>query len=477
MSVKNGSRGTSQPARRALSEAKPTPFWLDSPNAPDVHPALVGDESADLTVVGGGFTGLWTALTAKERDPSRDVVVLERQSSPSGASGRNGGFMLGAFVDYFNLPKYPGQEKEMMDIARDNRAQIEAALARNEIDCDFSPNGWVITATRPWHHDRLKYVKETGEQVGLTSIAWDRSEVQDALHSPEFLAGVYQPEAVATVHPGKLAWGLKRACERAGVRFFENTPATSLDDRSAGIKVKTSLGSVTSAQVALATYAHPSLIPSLRHWRIPVYSHVLATEPLTAAQMDAIGWEGRQGFIDLDPFLFYYRLTKDNRIIWGYVDATSHWNRGVRAEYEQDFAVFDSMAAAFMRRFPQLEDVNFSHRWGGALDTSSRAAPLFGTTKKGRVAYALGYQPGVGASRAGATIMLDLLEGASTPYTQLKLVSGGRMHGRPSLRPFPPEPFLSIGMKVAHRAVLKQQETGQHNVVTKTLERLGFILF
>lgn len=463
------------PARRALADAEPVPFWLDRPDAPQVHRALVGDETADLTVVGGGFTGLWTALTAKERDPSRDVVLLERESCPSGASGRNGGFMLGSFVDYFYFPKYKGQEQAMMDIARDNRAQIEAALQRNEIDCDFEPTGWVMTAIRHWHLDALREITEASESVGMASIPWDQDQIQDALRSPQFLAGVFQPEAIATIHPGKLAWGLKRACERAGVRFFERTPATAIEEVRAGIRVTTPFGTVTSAQAALGTYAHKSLIKSLRWWRIPVYSHVLATEPLTDDQMASIGWDGRQGFIDLDPFLYYYRLTKDNRIIWGYVDATLHWNRAVRAEFEQDFTVFDGMASDFMRRFPQLEGIHFSHRWGGALDNSSRAAPFFGTTHRGRVAYANGFVAGVGASRAGATIMLDLLAGESTPYTELPLVSGGSPHGRPALRPYPPEPFLTLGMKLARAAVLKEQETGQRHWVTRTLGRLGYI--
>jgi glycine/D-amino acid oxidase-like deaminating enzyme len=462
-------------ARLSLADARPVPFWLDGPGAPEVHSTLVGDESCDLTVVGGGFTGLWTALLAKERDPDRDVVLLERESSPSGASGRNGGFMLGAFVDYFQLPLYGAQMQPMFDLACHNRAEIEAALDRHGIDCDLEANGWVMTALRDWHLDRLKDIKASGDAVGLRSIPWNQLQTREALDSPKFLGAVFQPDAIAIVHPGKLAWGLKRACERAGVRFFEFSPATALDQTPGGMRVVTPLGSVRSGQVALATYAHRSLIPSLRWWRVPMYSHVLASEPLTDAQMASIGWSGRQGFIDLDPFLYYYRPTRDNRIIWGHVDATLHWKRGMQAEFEQDFPVFDRMAGEFFDRFPQLEGINFTHRWGGALDVTSRQAPFFGTVKGGRVAYANGYMAGVGASHAGAEIMLDMLAGESSIYTRLPLVSGRGIHGRPSLRPYPPEPLMTLGMKLARAAVREEEQSGQRHWLLKGLARLGFI--
>ena len=476
MSAATSRRAPVNPALSAIADAKPFPFWLDGPDAPSVHSALVVDETADLTVVGGGFTGLWTALLAKERDPGRDVVLLERESCPSGASGRNGGFLMGTLTDYWQLPRYEGQTQAMADLGDDNRAQLEAALERHAIDCDLEATGWVLAATRDWHLEPLKQAKSAGAEVGLRSIAWTREEIQSALRSPQFLAGVYQPDAIAIVHPGKLAWGLKRACERAGVRFFERTPATSLERAHGGIRVATPLGSVTSPNVALGTYAHRSPIRSMRWWRIPLYSHVLATEPLTSEQLGSIGWSGRQGFTELDPFLYYYRLTKDNRIIWGYVDGTLHWNRAVRPEFEQDLPVFANMARAFLQRFPQLEGMNFTHRWGGALDNTSRGAPFFGTTMEGRVAYAHGYMSGVGGSRAGATIMLDLLAGEQTMYTQLPLVSGPGLHGQPSLRPFPPEPFLTLGTKLVTAAVRKEQETGQPTVLTRALSRLGYVI-
>jgi glycine/D-amino acid oxidase-like deaminating enzyme len=462
-------------ANQALADARPFPFWLDGPDAPAVHAPLIGDEQADLVVVGGGYSGLWTALLAKERDPGRDVVLLERESCPSGASGRNGGMMLGSLVEYSYLPYYKGQEKQLVDIARENMSQLQLALSRYAIDCDFELNGWVMAATKPWQLTELEEIKRTGELGGMTSILWNADEMQAEVHSPELLGGVFQPDLVALVHPGKLAWGLKRACEQLGVRFFEFTPATAFAENPGGVRVDTPYGTVTARNAVLATYAHPSLIKSLRAWRIPIYSHVLATEPLTSEQMASIGWAGRQGIIDLDPYFCYYRPTADNRIIWGIVDATLHRGRAVSSDFEQDLPLFSTMARQFASRFPQLEGVRFTHRWGGALDNTSRAAPFFGTVAAGRVAYCHGFSTGVGATRAGAEIMLDLLAGRSTPYTQLPLVSGRGLHGRPFLRPYPPEPFLSIGMRLVQHAIAKEAETGHRHWTAKALNRLGYI--
>lgn len=310
--------------------------------------------------------------------------------------------------------------------------------------------------------------------AGLTSIYLDRDEVQAELRAPQLLAGVFQPDAAALVHPGKLAWGLKRACERLGVRIFESTPATSLADARTGVRIDTPSGSVVSPAAALATFAHPSLVKRLRKWRVPIYQHILVTEPLTPQQLGSIGWRNRQGFLDLDAFYHYTRLTKENRILWGYSAAMLYPGRGIGVEHEQDASVFATMCREFALFYPQLEGVGFSHRWGGALDIDSRLAPFFGTIADGRVAYAHAYMPGIGASRVGATIMLDLLAGESSPYMRLPLVSGRGFHGRPSLRPYPPEPFLSLGMRLAKRGLRKEIDSGKRGWAARMLNRAGY---
>jgi glycine/D-amino acid oxidase-like deaminating enzyme len=459
----------------ALTDAKPSSLWLDLPDRPPESAPLVAKESCDLLIVGGGFTGLWTALQAKERDPQRDVVLIDRGRSPSGASGQNGGFLLGSLVDWFDLPRFPGQEDELVRLGQENLREFQEALNRYDIDCDLEANGWVVAAHEPEQLPELKRVKEVGEAAGLESILLDREEAQAELHSPLLLGAVYQPGAVCLVHPVKIATGLRRACETLGVRIYESTPATSLERVGAVMEVRTPQGSASAPMVALATFAHPSLLTSLRKWRVPLYQHILATEPLSAAQLDTLGWKRRQGFLDLDFFYHYTRLTADNRLLWGYMDGTLYPNRRVGPECEQDMSVFTRMLGDFARHYPQLEGVRFTHRWGGALDLNSRLAPIFGTSYDGRVAYANGYMPGVGASRVGGSVMLDLLGGdRSSPYLRLPLLTGRGAHGRPSLRPYPPEPFLSIGMNAVRRGLDKERQTGTRGLALQALNRIGY---
>lgn len=459
----------------ALADAKPYSLWLDLPDRPPESPSLLGEDRCDLLIVGGGFTGLWAALQAKERDPGRDVLLIDRGRSPSGASGQNGGYLLGSLVDWFDLPRFPGQEGELVRLGQENLREFQETLDRYDIHCDLEANGWVVAAHEPKQLLELKEIKEVGEAAGLESILLDRDEAQAELHSPLLLGAVYQPGAVCLVHPVKIATGLRRACERLGVRIYESTPATSLERVGAVMEVKTPHGSVRAPMVALATFAHPSLLTSLRKWRVPLYQHILATEPLSPEQLDALGWKRRQGFIDLNFFYHYTRLTADNRLLLGHMDGTLYPNRGVGPECEQDMSVFTRMLGYFARHYPQLEGIRFTHCWGGALDLNSRLAPFFGTAYDGRVAYANGYMPGIGAARVGGSVMLDLLDGdRSSPYLRLPLLTGRGAHGRPSLRPYPPEPFLSMGMAVVRRGLERERETGTRGVALRALNRIGY---
>lgn len=466
------SAGTS--ALRALTEAKPESYWLDGPDRPERRPALAGQEEADLVVVGGGFTGLWTSLLAKERDPGREVVLLEREAVPAGASGQNGGFMLGSLIDPFDLPLFPGQQEQVTALAEENKVQFERSLERYSIDCDLEAVGWMLPAKRQAQLAEVEELHQLSETVGMASVVLGADEAKAELRSPLFLGGLLLPDAVAMVHPGKLAWGLKRACEQLGVRVFESTPATAIERDGAGVRVSAPSGSVTASDAALATFAHPSLIRALRKWRVPTYQHILITEPLSVEQLDSLGWPNRVGVADLETLYHYTRLTKDNRMLWGHGDATLYPGRGLGPECEQDMSVFAFMQEQFARHFPQLEGIRFTHRWGGAIDTNSRGAPFFGTTHGGRAAYALGYRPGIGASRAGAMVMLDLLAGDSTPYTELPLVSGRGVHGSPSLRPYPPEPLLSFGMRLVKAGLAKERETGKRGLAARILNRAGY---
>jgi glycine/D-amino acid oxidase-like deaminating enzyme len=201
---------------------------------------------------------------------------------------------------------------------------------------------------------------------------------------------------------------------------------------------------------------------------VPVYDYALMTEPLSGEQLDSIGWRSRAGVGDSANQFHYYRLTADNRILWGGYDAVYHYGRRVDPRHDQRPETFDTLAGHFFDTFPQLEGLRFTHRWGGAIDTCTRFSAFFGTALGGRVAYALGYTGlGVGATRFGADVMLDLLEGARTERTRLEMV-----RRRPL--PFPPEPLAWAGIQLTRWSLARADENaGRRNAWLRTLDRVG----
>ena len=208
------------------------------------------------------------------------------------------------------------------------------------------------------------------------------------------------------MHPARLAWGLRGACVRAGVRIYEHTRVEGLEPaapRSAApMVVRTTHGQVTAASVVLATNASPSPVRRLRKYIVPVYDYVLMTEPLSAAQTEAVGWARRQGIGTTGNQFLYYRRTADDRILFGGYDAIYHYGSAMAAPLEQRPASFEQLSTLFARTFPALEDLRFSHAWAGAIDTCSRFCAFFDRSADGRVASAAGYTGlGVGASASG----------------------------------------------------------------------------
>jgi len=451
----------------SLYDAAPAPYWLDRPGRPEPRPPPESTVDTDLCVVGGGYSGLWTALLAKERDPSRDVVLLEGSRIGWAASGRNGGFCAASLTHgrANAAARFPGEIDRLEELGRENLDGLEATLTRYAIDCDFVRPGAITVATEPhqvdWLHDLA------AQSPGSRFL--DRAAMRAEVDSPTYLAGVYEPHGTALVDPARLAWGLADAAESLGVRIHEQTPVTGLARRGAGLEVRTRVGpAVRARHVALGTNAFPSPVRRVRFHTVPVYDYALMTEPLTPDQLASVGWAGRQGLDDMTNQFHYYRLTSDNRILWGGYDAIYHFGRHVRDAYDQRPATFELLAGQFFETFPQLEGLRFSHRWGGAIDTCTRFCAFFGTAYGGRAAYALGYTGlGVGATRFGADVMLDLLDGADTERTRLELV-------RSKPLPFPPEPVAWLGIEATRRSLAAaDRHQGRRNLWLRALDRAG----
>jgi glycine/D-amino acid oxidase-like deaminating enzyme len=466
---------SSEHAAAAWADAKPQVFWLDPEvpghAVPDPGPAVVGDEgTAELAVVGGGFSGLWSALIAKERQPERTVALLEARTVGWAASGQNGGFCAASLTHGFanGAQRWPNEITELERLGRANLDEIEGAVRRYDIDCEFERTGELAIATAPWQVDGLTEEAAEIRELGFDVEFLDANQVRAEVDSPTYLAAMTVPGTVAMVHPAKLAWGLRQACEDAGVVIHENTPIERIVRERDGLRLRSPGGSILAGQVAWGTGAFGGPLKRLRHYLAPVYDYAMMTEPLTPQQMAAIGWEGRQGLADAGNQFHYYRLTADNRILWGGYDVVHHFGGRVRPGFDQRPETFQRLAEHFFVTFPQLDGLRFTHRWGGVIDTCSRFSPFFGTAYGGRLAYAAGYTGlGVGATRFGAEVMLDLLAGAETERTRLEMV-------RSKPTPFPPEPIRSIGIALTLRSLAAADRNGgRRNLWLRTLDRLG----
>ena len=460
---------------RALAGARQVPYWLDhsaEPPPQELAP-LAGRARAELAVIGGGFTGLWTALQAKEADPGGDVVLLEARRVAWAGTGRNGGFCSASLTHGLSngQDRFPDELGTLERLGRRNLDEIEKAIARYGIECDFARTGELAVATQPWQAEGLRETAQIAARLGARPRLLDADAVRSEVNSPTYLAGLWDSDGCATLDPARLAWGLRRACLEAGVRIYEHTPVRSVTDAAspAGeVTLTTPAGQVSARRVALATGAFAPLLRRLRYYLIPVYDYVLMTEPLTAAQLASIGWQHRQGVGDSANQFHYYRLTADNRILWGGYDAIYYYGSKITAAQDQRPATFARLARHFFATFPQLEDVSFSHKWGGVIDTCSRFCAFFGTASAGRMAYAAGYTGlGVGASRFGAKVLLDLLGGEPTELTELEMV-------RTKPIPFPPEPLRSAGVQLTRWSLARADEhQGRRNLWLRALDRAG----
>ncbi len=445
---------------RALAEARPEVFWLDRPERPEPSPYLDTDLDVDLVIVGGGFTGLWTALSAAEANPGRSVVVLEADAMATGASGRNGGFCEASLTHGLEngVAHWPGEVDTLLRLGDENLAGLLDAISRHGIDCSPEATGALSVAVNPWQVDSLADSAALHEALGRSVTLLDAPSTRSEVDSPTYLGGIRHQDGTVMLDPARLAWGLRRAAESLGVRFFENTSARSIEavggDGTASVRIRTDAGSVAADRAVVATNAFHPPIRRIRRYVAPVYDHVLVTEPLSTDQMAAVGWSNRQGLSDSGSQFHYYRLTADDRILWGGWDALYHFGNLVGPAVEHSPGTSRMLATHFFETFPQLEGLSFTHRWGGPIATTSRFTCTWGTSHAGAVSWAAGYTGlGVGASRFGAQVALDLVDGLASERTELEMV-------RRAPFPFPPEPLRWPAIQITRRAIQRSDRRG-----------------
>jgi glycine/D-amino acid oxidase-like deaminating enzyme len=445
----------SAPVERALRDVTLFPLWLDNPAAPTPERPLIGRSEADLVIVGGGFTGLWAAIQAKEADPGRDVVLVEAAKVAHGASGRPGGIVSTSIMHGLSNAKriFPNDLEALERLGHDNAKGFADTLERYDIDAEIEWGGELTVAVDVAHLPGLKEEFELHQRHGYDVVYLDRDGAQAQVASPLYQGAVWSRSNSGTVHPAKLAWGLKAAALKLGVRLYEDSPLTHLESDGAGVTVRTHDGNLRTPKVLLATNAFAAGDHRIKRRVAAIRDRIVATEPLTEEQLARVGWANRQGVYDTRTQLNYTRLTKENRIVFG-GRVGYYFGNDTDPSADRDVQTYERLAKVFFTTFPQLDDVTFSHAWGGPIALTTRMAVHFQRYHGGKVIYAGGYSGfGVSATRFGARLGLALLDDPSAP--ELKLDCAATL---PNF--IPPEPFRWIGAKVTMYALADADEKG-----------------
>lgn len=454
---------------KALQDAAPRPFWTDR-EAPRISERLDGDLTVDLAIVGGGFTGLWTAWRALDRNPDLQVVVLEAKRIGYGASGRNGGFISHSLTHGLahGLALWPDDIDDLQREGHQNLADLVRQVRAAGIDCDLQESGKSTVAVAPWQVDALAEAARLGAEHGEQLELVDGEAMRADVHSPTYLAGLRDRKGTVMVDPARLAWGMAEHLRSRGAHVLEGAAVGTIASHGAGVRLTVDGVHVDARQAVIATAAYPSPLKRLRAYIMPLYDHALMTEPLSPAQLESIGWRERQGMTDAGNQFHYYRLSADNRILWGGWDANYYRGGRVDESLEQRGRSHELLAQHFFETFPQLEGLVFTHRWAGPIDSTARFTAAYGTAHGGRVAYAVGHTGlGVGASRFSADVALDLLSGRPTSRTRYGIV-------RRKPFPIPPEPIRNpIVQFTRARTFDADNHEGRRGLWLRLLDRFG----
>ncbi|MEM7169393.1 MAG: FAD-dependent oxidoreductase [Pseudomonadota bacterium] len=429
--------------KQLLGDVTLFPFWLDSDHAPPTERQLIGSTDADLVIVGGGFTGLWAAIQAKEAAPLRDIVLIEAGKVAYGASGRPGAIVSTSLMHGLSnaLRVFPNDIAELERLGQQNMDGFLDTLRRYEIDAHQTWGGELTVAIGD---DRLSDIKEEYElhhRYGHDVAFLDKEEVRREVNSPLYSGACWNKKQSGTVNPARLAWGLKSAALKLGIRLYEHTPMESLVDDGSAVRIRTHDGTIRTPKVLLCTNAFTAGHSHIKRRVVCIRDRILATEPLSDEQLERVGWKNRQGIYDTRTQLNYTRMTKDNRIIFGGRLAYYYGGQTDPAG-DREIEPYHRLAGAFQKTFPQLDDVRFTHAWGGPIALTTRMAVHFQSYHEGKVIWAGGYSGfGVSTSRFGARVGLARLDQTDLP--ELKMSFAKTMPNR-----IPPEPFRWIGARI-----------------------------
>jgi glycine/D-amino acid oxidase-like deaminating enzyme len=461
----------------ALTPGAQRSWWLRDALAAEPAepgPPLHQDITADVVIVGGGFTGLWTAYFLSRANPDLGVVVLEQDICGSGPSGRNGGFASGWWDELGGLVTLYGPEAAVR-ACRAISSSIEAIGSfcdEQGVDAWYRRAGYMYAITAAAHEpiceELVKLAREVGAPDELRELS--AAEVMARCASPAFRGGAFMRDG-ASVHPARLVRGLRRVLLERGVKIQEGTTVTNLD----GTTAVTLHGRVKAAHAVLAVNAWATAWPQLSPRLVAWSSYIVLTAPAPHL-LEQIGWTGGELISDLRTSLRYFRTTRDGRIAFG--GGGGRARRRVDDTFTRDPRAVTETAEGFRLMFPSFAEVPIEDAWGGPIDVSPTHLPTFGRIGAGNVYYAMGYTGnGVAPTHLAGQVLADLITGADTDNVRLPMVNA-----RP--RAFPPEPFRSMGAAVMRRAMIAKEtaeEQGRKpnflvSQLARTPRRLGYLL-
>lgn len=436
----------------------------------DQRPALDGDTTADVCIVGAGYTGLWAAYYLRRRDPSLDVLVVEANSAGFGASGRNGGWCsallpqgVQAMARRHGRPAALAMRATMVDTVQ----EVEDVVRAERIDCDFRRGGTVVVARNPAQLARARAeVAHDQEWDGVDGLQLlDAAQTRERIGVADALGATYTPNC-ARIQPAKLARGLAQVVERNGARIVEGTRATSV---RAGA-VETEQGTVRARHVLRATEAWTPALHGHRREVVPVYSLIIATEPLPQAFWAEAGLASGETFSEHRHVIVYGQRTADDRLVFGGRGAPYHYGSAVRPQFDQEPAVFAALQTALVDLFPTVEGAEITHRWGGPLAIARDWHASVGYDPASGLGAAGGYVgDGVSTTNLAGRTLADLVTGNESELTRLPWVGHRSRH-------WEPEPLrwlgVNAGLRLAQLADAEEARTGRPARLGKVLAAL-----
>ena len=402
-------------------------FWQDTETPYESNKELIGEQDADVAVLGGGVTGMAAAYHIKKRFPDKKVVILEGEYVGYGASGRNAGFGVGTtgnnLHSLMTIKTMMGEDNArlMQALSFKGYQILENLIQEHGIECNCEKPGFMILSENDKENKILEKMHNVLNETGANSTWLDREQTKDRFSGPTMREGIYCPDNLL-LNPAKFVRGMKNVVESLGVEVHEHSRCTHIEQGPIH-RVHTARGVVYARDLVMATNAYPNPL-GLNHYKvIPTYVHYIVTDPLSKSQLDDFGWQGREGIFGVKSFFWLIRLTPDNRFV--YSSSNAMYFKNIYRDYSHWPKEYRNMHKQMIGRFPVLKDMNISHQWGGRIGLTMHCLPVIGKTgKNDNIYYAMGYNGhGLAWSQLTGKIISELVAKDRSELTENTLVN------------------------------------------------------